>query len=91
MRLLIKGLNPLKIQARFKLEVSSEFYNAKSREIWRLHQKGFLSTLNLSAILPSLEHFGQQKGCVFYSLRPYLSVILAMHNDVQIQRVFHVP
>jgi hypothetical protein len=27
---------------------------------------------------------------VYYSLRSYLSVILTMHCDVQIQRIFHI-
>jgi hypothetical protein len=41
-----KGLNPFKIQIRFKLDFASKFCNSKSREIWVLGPKGTLSHLN---------------------------------------------
>jgi hypothetical protein len=53
MRFFPKGLNPFKIQARFKLEFSSKFYISKSIEILKLGQKGNSFYLKLSAILPS--------------------------------------
>jgi hypothetical protein len=37
-----KGLNPYKIQARFKLEFVFEFRNSISGEIWKLGPKGKL-------------------------------------------------
>jgi hypothetical protein len=39
MRFLPKGLDPFKIQIRFKLEFASEFYNSKSIVILKLGQK----------------------------------------------------
>jgi hypothetical protein len=41
-----KGVNPFKIQIRFKLEFASKIYNARSRDILELGQKENLSTLN---------------------------------------------
>jgi hypothetical protein len=38
MRFLPKGLDPFKIQIRFKLEFASEFYNSKSIVILKLGQ-----------------------------------------------------
>jgi hypothetical protein len=61
-----KGLNPFKIQTRFKLDFTSEFYYSKSIEILRLGQKGNLSTLNLSATLPNLRNFGDMEYGVLY-------------------------
>jgi hypothetical protein len=46
MRFFPKGLNPFKIQTRFKLDFVSEFYNSKSREIFKWGQKGNLFVLN---------------------------------------------
>jgi hypothetical protein len=46
MRSFQKGLNPFKIQTRFKWEFASEIYNSKSREVFELGQKENLSTLN---------------------------------------------
>jgi hypothetical protein len=68
MRFLPEGLNPFKIQASFKSEFASEFYVLKSRETWKLDQKGNFGHLNLSISVPSLENFGK-KGrscfCIF--------------------------
>jgi hypothetical protein len=58
MRFLSKGLNPFKIQTKFKSDFTSEFYNSKSKEILNLGQKLKLFYLKLSIILPSLEIFG---------------------------------
>jgi hypothetical protein len=43
MRYVPEGLNPFKIQIRFKLEFASRIYNSKSREILNLDQKQELS------------------------------------------------
>jgi hypothetical protein len=59
MRFLLKGLNPFKIQTRFKSDFTSELYNLKSREIWKLDHKIKLCHLKLSISMPSLENFGQ--------------------------------
>jgi hypothetical protein len=53
-----KGLNPFKIQSDFELEYFFEFCNSKSRENWKLGQKGCLFVFNLSINLPNLEIFG---------------------------------
>jgi hypothetical protein len=58
MRFLSKGLNPFKIQTKFKSDFISEFYNSKLKEILNLGQKLKLFYLKLSIILPSLEIFG---------------------------------
>jgi hypothetical protein len=66
MRFLPKGLNPFKIQIRFKLEFASKFYNSKCREILKLEQKGKNFHLSLSINFPNLEIFRVLKVPVFY-------------------------
>jgi hypothetical protein len=61
-----KGLNPFKIQSNFKLELSLEFYNSKSRRVWELGQKGNLFYFKLSTTMPSLEIFGHKEDHVLY-------------------------
>jgi hypothetical protein len=57
MDFLPKGFNPFKIQSVLELEFLLFFYS-KSRENWKLGQKGCLFVLNLSINLPNLEIFG---------------------------------
>jgi hypothetical protein len=55
MRFFPKGLNPFKIQTRYKLDFAFEFCNSKYREFSKLEQKGNLSHLKLSITMQSLE------------------------------------
>jgi hypothetical protein len=57
MRFLPGGLNPSKIETRFKSDVASKFYNSKYGEIWKLDQKGELFYLNLYISKQRLENF----------------------------------
>jgi hypothetical protein len=66
MRFLPKGLNPFKIQKRFKLEFAFEIYNSKSREIWKLPRKESLFYLKFSITMPSLENFEQKEDHIVH-------------------------
>jgi hypothetical protein len=50
-------LNSYKFPIGFVLGI----YNSKSRGVWKLAQKGNLSQLNISTLIPSLEIFGTLK------------------------------
>jgi hypothetical protein len=69
MRFFSKDLNPLKIQTRFKLEFSSEFYNSKFRQNFDLGQRGKSFHLNWFTTMTSLENFRLQEEGVLYFLK----------------------
>jgi hypothetical protein len=61
-----KSLNPFKIQTSFKLDLFLEFYNSKSRGIWKLGHKGILFHLNLTNTMKSLVIFWVEEDGVLY-------------------------
>jgi hypothetical protein len=83
MRFFPKGLHPFKIQSNFKLGFASEFYNSKSRENWKLDQKGILFKLKVSSTVRNLEKFGDEKDCICNFKLRHLKVNWKIFQDFE--------